>query len=90
MLSAYFDRFFTEKNLPTVTWELQDPQGTIHIINSDIIIEAIKAAPDHEQAYIRDILVKIDFANGDVLHFLQHLAQGMVNLWAESQAEGEA
>ena len=87
MLNDYFDTFFSEKNLLLTTWELQDNQGTNHIVSSDVIIEAIKAAPDHEQEQIRDVLVKIDFVNGDVLDFLQHLAQGMINLWADGGHE---
>jgi hypothetical protein len=38
------------------------------------------AAPEMKeyQADIKTMLVKIDFLNGDVFHYLRHLAEGMV------------
>ena len=87
MLSHYFDTFFAEKNVPSTTWELTDYQGTTHIVCSDVIMEAIKAAPEHEQIQIRDVLVKLDFANADITSFLKHLAQGMIDVWAEGDSE---
>ena len=38
------------------------------------VIAAIKAAPKSEQAVIKTNLVRIDFLNGDVMHFFDHLA----------------
>lgn len=37
-------------------------------------MEAMFSAPAHEQAAIKTTLVKIDFRNGDILHFFRHLA----------------
>ena len=46
----------------------------------NVLIEFIEGAPEyHDQ--IRTMLVKIDFKNGDVFHYLTHLAQGMVKSW---------
>lgn len=41
------------------------------------LVEAMLAAPAHEQAAIKTTLVKIDFVNGDVLHFFRHLARAI-------------
>jgi hypothetical protein len=35
------------------------------------------------QKQIKDILVKVDFMNGDVLHFLNHCAEGYVKTYEE-------
>lgn len=42
-----------------------------------VVVEHIKIAPKGEQNKIKDMLVKIDFKNGDVRHFLRHLAQAI-------------
>ena len=80
--TTYFDRFFREKNLPVCSWEIMDGD-TVHFINSDVVIEAIKGAPQHEQAAIKKMLIRIDFANGDVLDYLKHLATALVKVYLE-------
>ena len=43
----------------------------------EMLLDYIETAPSfHGQ--IKDTLVKIDFMNGDVFHYLTHLAKGMV------------
>lgn len=78
----YLDLFFEEKEIPYISWELQDSTGTPHFIDNEYIIETVKVAPKHEQEKIADVLRKIDFHNGDVNDFLKHLAQGLVNNYA--------
>jgi len=77
--AKYLHTFFEEKKLPSVSWELQDNEGTTHFIDSDFVDEAIFNAPQHEQKGIGDMIRKIDFANGDVNDYLKHLAQALVN-----------
>lgn len=77
-LCHWFDTFLDEKNLPYVVWEIVDRAGMTHFIDSDAVIETIQNAPAEEQKKIKDIIVKIDFHNGDVNHFFRHLAEGMV------------
>lgn len=79
MCKKYLEVFFEEKQLPNISWQLIGPNGVEHIIDSEYVIEAILNAPRHEQKKIADIIRKIDFQNGDVNHFLKHLAQGLVN-----------
>jgi len=43
----------------------------------DMLIDFIEQAPEYHKS-IRTMLVKIDFQNGDVFHYLTHLAKGMV------------
>lgn len=42
-----------------------------------MLIDYIEQAPQHHKV-MRDTLVMIDFKNGDVFHYLKHLATGMV------------
>jgi hypothetical protein len=43
------------------------------------LLNVIEIAPAHEQAQIKNTIVKIDFCNGDVLHFFRHLCQAIAN-----------
>jgi hypothetical protein len=73
----YFERFFGEKNLPLKQYEV-DHNGTTHLIDSDFIIELLKETKGDVANQIQRTLIQIDFANGDVHHFLEHLANGYV------------
>lgn len=72
--ATFLKTFFEEKNLPEVTFEVDSPNGTPNFIPNNVVIEHILAAGPYEQQQIANILRKIDFANGDVNHFLKHLA----------------
>ncbi len=41
------------------------------------VASAVMTASANEQAQIKDKLVMIDFKNGDVTHFLKHLARAL-------------
>lgn len=41
------------------------------------VIESLKSAPVSEQVAVKNMIIKIDFANGDVMHFFNHLAQAI-------------
>lgn len=43
----------------------------------EMLADYVQAATAYHQQ-IRSTLVMIDFKNGDVFHYLQHLAEGMV------------
>ena len=75
--NKWFETFLSEKDLPYASWEIETDDN-FHIIDSDVVVEAIKGAPAHEQAQIKNTIVKIDFCNGDVNHFFEHLARGLV------------
>jgi len=81
--NSWFDTFLEEKNLRYTAWDIVDSNGNTHFIDSDVVIDAIKNASTEEQRKIKEIIVKIDFRNGDVNHFLQHLAQGLIEQYQE-------
>lgn len=41
------------------------------------VLSAMNIATEEEQAVIKNTLVKIDFKNGDVMHYIKHLAQAL-------------
>ena len=72
--TTFLSRFFAEKDLEERTYEATAPDGTFHLIPTSCVIEAILNAPATEQTQIPGILRQIDFKNGNVHHFLNHLA----------------
>jgi len=76
-MDTFFNRFFDEKNLENRIYEVAAPQGTMNFIETDIVIAKIKTTQGEEAQKIETVLRKIDFANGNVHHFLNHIAQAM-------------
>lgn len=73
----WLNTFIDEKNIDREkTIEVEGPSGA-NFIPVGCLIEAMEAAPSHEQRGIKATLVKIDFHNGDVMHFFKHLAQAI-------------
>ena len=75
--ATYLELFFEEKEIRYESWEIEAKDET-HFIDTDYVIESIKAAPAQEQDQIANTLRKIDFANGNVNHFLKFLAEALV------------
>ena len=73
-MRTYLNNLITEKvqNLDS-TINLDGHFGLTYEMLVDFICEA-----KNYHSQIRTTLVKIDFANGDVFHYLNHLAEGMV------------
>lgn len=75
---TYLRTFFDEKNLDERYYRVQSPNGeTINLIPTRAVIEAILDAPASDQDHIASMLRRIDFVNGDVHHFLEHLAAAL-------------
>lgn len=77
----YLKRFFEEKQIPNVQYEIEDANGWVHIFDNDTLIDRIKNTCDKEQQQIANVLRQIDFRNGSVQHFLNYLAHAMVKQW---------
>ena len=71
-MDTFFNRFFDEKNLENRIYEVAAPQGTMNFIETDMVIAKIKTTQGEEAQKI-----ETDFANGNVHHFLNHIAQAM-------------
>lgn len=79
---SYMNLFLSEKDIPERVFDITDSTGTYHSIPNGVVIEHVAICGPEELRGIEDILRKIDFANGDVNHFFEHLAKGL----AEQQA----
>ena len=76
-MNNFFTTFFYEKNLDFQYYTVNSPNGTPNIIPSTVVIDAIKNTKGQEAAKIKDMLIKIDFFNGNIHNYLQHLAQAL-------------
>ena len=82
-MKNYLETLLTEKNIDleeTIIIDAPDMRSS-HIYTYQQLIEDIaemvKDSPEMTKK-IRMTFVKIDFMNGDVTHYLKHLAQGIV------------
>lgn len=75
--SKWIDTLVEEKGIDTESmFEIEGASGT-NMMPYGVVVEAIKSASTVEQDKIKAMLVKIDFCNGDVKHFLRHLAKAI-------------
>lgn len=80
----YLNRFFEEKQIPNVNYEIADVDGFVHLFDNTVLIDRIKNTCEAEQNQIANVLRQIDFRNGSVQHFLNYLAEAMVKQWSNA------
>jgi len=56
--------------------EAEGPRG-MNFIPVECLLQEIIQAPLHEREAIKNMIVKIDFLNGDVMHYFKHLAHAI-------------
>jgi len=72
--NSYLNMYFSEADIPYTTFKVKDSQGLTHDIPNGVVVEHMAKTRGSERKKIEDIIRKIDFANGNVNHFLKHLA----------------
>lgn len=76
--SRWLNTFISEKGLDLEhTFEVEGPEWGLNLIPLGVVVEHIHIAPSREQAAIKDMIVRIDFHNGNVLDYFQHLAKAL-------------
>ena len=76
-MNTFFNRYFNEKDLDNQVYEITTPNWTMNLIETDMVIAKIKTTQGEEAKKIEAIIRQIDCLNGDLHHFLKHLAQAM-------------
>ena len=79
---SYLYNFFKEKDIPDKVFDKVDNNGVSHMIPNVVVVEFISKTRGSERKKIEDTLRKIDFANGDVNHFLEHLAGAIADMYS--------
>jgi hypothetical protein len=75
--NQWLDTFLNEKGIDSE--EVLEAEGSMgmNYIPVGSLVQTIKGANESNQKEIKSIMVKIDFANGSVRHFLLHLAKAI-------------
>lgn len=74
--TKYLRDFFSEKDIPETTFEVEGPEF-INMIPNTVVVSHMTGMGEEEAKKVENTLRKIDFANGDVNHFLAHLAKAL-------------
>lgn len=86
--NKWLDTFIEEKGIDLEQVIEIKTETNTHYFEVGNIIDNIKATTPEEQAKIKDMIVKIDFYNGDVVDYFRHLAQALAeNYEQEVQTE---
>jgi hypothetical protein len=73
----FITTFFNEKQLDERVYEVTSSGGTLNLIETSVVIDRIKSTSGAERSQIEKILRQLDFANGNIHYFLEHLAKAL-------------
>ena len=74
---TWFNTFNAEKGIdPETVIEVEGPSGK-NFMSLQVVFDAILATTEKEQDAIKDMIVRIDFANGNVVDYYKHLAKAI-------------
>lgn len=73
MSKSFFRTMMEEKELMNQVFTIGERED-LHIFEVENVIELIEATTPEEQEVIKEMFSKIDFHNGDLLHYIKFLA----------------
>lgn len=76
-MKSFYRRMVEEKGINEIEFSIQ-VDGFVHFMGVENVIELIENAPAHEQKKIKNTFSKIDFLNGDLLHYIKFLAEAYI------------
>jgi len=84
--SKWLDTFVEEKGYDRDGIEFTvETEKNVHIITLGAVVEQMKVATDGERNAIQALLVKIDLADGDALHFFNYMAKPIAEAYDRLQ-----
>lgn len=78
VFGKWLHTFVEEKGLDLNSEFTVEHREELHFVSLGYLLELIERTSKEEQARIKNVLVQIDFKNGDVMHFFNHLANGYI------------
>ena len=78
MFKEWLNTFIDESDLDRSHVFEIDHDGKIHLMDFRGVVDSILSLPAEYQLKIKDKLVGINFHNGDILHYLNHVAEGFI------------
>lgn len=76
--NSWLDTFIEEKGIDTHNIFEFKENGMTHLVETACVVAWIKNLNAAAKAKIKSNFVKIDFCNGDPMHFFEYLAKGMI------------
>ena len=73
----WLDTFIDEKELAMEDTFTVDKNGTMNIMSYKTMYEHMLIAPKDEQKQLKNMIVKIDFLNGNILDYFKHLGKAI-------------
>ena len=73
-MKNYLHNLLGENNIDLKTTLSVNGASGSNVIPVGVVVEYILITTKAEQRSIRDVLVAIDYKNGDIMHFIKHLA----------------
>jgi len=73
----WIDTFLSEKGIDGEEILQAEGEMGMNFIPVSALVDRLKGASEKEQKAVKDMIVKIDFHNGNVRHFLQHLCKAI-------------
>lgn len=74
---TFFRTMIEEKELDNEVLHV-NTHGNLHFIEMPVLINAMENSSPEEQEFIEKTMRAIDFQNGDMMHFINHLAKSYV------------
>ena len=87
--NKWLDTFIEEKGIDLGQILEIKTENNTHYFEVGNIIENIKATTPEEQEEIKNMIVKIDFYNGDVVDYFKHLAQALAQNFEQQTEQKE-
>ncbi len=85
--NKWLDTFVEEKGIDLEQVIEIKTETNTHYFEIGNIVDNIKATTPEEQAGIKDMIVKIDFHNGEVVDYFRHLAQALAENYEKQQEQ---
>jgi len=78
-MKSFYRRMAEEKGILLDSFQVE-VDGLVHMMNVEQVIQLIEVAPEHEKKHIKSTFSKIDFHNGDLMHYIKFLARTFIKL----------
>lgn len=85
--NKWLDTFIEEKGIDLKQVIEIKTEDNIHYFEIENIVDNIKHTTPEEQEEIKNVIVKIDFHNGDVIDYFKHLAQALAKNYEKADSE---
>jgi hypothetical protein len=85
---SFYRRMIEEKNLIHEVIEIESEE-MVHFVEMELLLSLIEQAPETEKKSILNTMSKIDFCNGDLMHFLKYLAEHYIKGWEKVLQHGK-